>query len=165
MVKQLIHIAALTTTLLVSRTLFAQKKGPQHLDHLCGVVDHLQLTAVRRFTRTFTDKRTPLPSLALVFYQQRNGQDCCEGLKQIATTVTDKKGRFDLPDVKYGHFWLSMEWNNKTYNYAFDYPFSTSPDMTCSLQGIDLEDDGSAQWWQTITLGLLSSEHRTSKTA
>jgi hypothetical protein len=149
--KRLVHIAALTTTLVAS-TLFAQKKGPPHLDHLCGVVDHLQLTAVRGFTRTFTDKRTPLPLLALVFYQQQNGQNCCEGLKQLATIVTDKNGRFDLPDIKYGHFWLSTEWNNKTYKYAFEYPFSASRDITCSLQGIDLEDDGNAQWWQTITL-------------
>lgn len=152
MLKRLVQIAALTTTLVASGTLFAQKTGPQHLDHLCGVVDRLQLTAVRGFTRTFTDKRTPLPSLALVLYQQQNGQNCCEGLKQIATTVTDKNGRFDLPDVKYGHFWLSTKWNNKTYKYAFDHPFSTRPDMTCSLQGIDLDDDGSVQWWQTITL-------------
>jgi hypothetical protein len=151
-VKPVVHIAAFTVMLLVSGTVFAQKKGPQHLDHLCGVADHLQLTAVRGFTKTFTDKRSPLPSLSLVFYQQQDGQNCCEGLKQIATTVTDKNGKFDLPNVKYGHFWLSTEWNNKTYKYAFDYPFSASRDITCSLQGIDLEDDGSAQWWQTISL-------------
>ena len=150
--KRLVHMAALATILIDTSALFARKKKPQHLDHLCGVADHLQLTAVRGFTRTFTDKRTPLPSLALVFYRQQNGQNCCVGLEQIATTVTDKKGKFDLPEVKNGRFWLRTEWNNKTYKYAFDYPFSTSPGMTCSLQGIDLEDDGSAQWWQTITV-------------
>ncbi len=150
--RGLVGLAVLSTIFTASGTLFARKKDPQHLDHLCGVVDHLQLTAVSGFTKTFTDKRTPLPSLALAFYQQQNGQNCCDGLKQIATTVTDKNGKFDLADVKYGHFWLSTEWNNKAYKYAFDYPFSMNTAITCSLQRIDLEDDGSAQWWQTITL-------------
>jgi hypothetical protein len=150
--KGLVQVVTLTTILVPSATLFARKKSPPHLDHLCGIVDHLQLTPVRGATRTFTDKRTPLPSLALAFYQQQNGQNCCEGLKQIAATVTDKSGRFDLPDVKYGQLWLSTEWNNKVYKYAFNYPFSTNSGITCSLQGFDLKDDGSAQWWQTITL-------------
>jgi hypothetical protein len=73
-------------------------------------------------------------------------------LEQIAATTTDKKGRFDLVDVKYGHYWLSTEWKGKPYRYAFDYPFSNDPDITCSLQGIDLKDDGSAAWWVTITV-------------
>jgi hypothetical protein len=151
-VKRLAQIAALTTLLFVSGTLFARKKDPQLADHLCGVLDHVQHIPVRGFTRTYTEKRTPLPSLALVFYQQQDGRNCCDGLKQIAAAITDKKGRFDLADVKYGHYWLSAEWNSTAYNYAFDYPFSRNADITCSLQGIDLEDDGTAQWWQTITL-------------
>jgi len=72
-------------------------------------------------------------------------------LKQVAATTTDKKGKFDL-DVKAGNYWLSTEWNDKAYKYAFDYPFSNDPDVTCSLQGIDLKDDGSAAWWVTITV-------------
>jgi hypothetical protein len=151
-VKRLTHIAGLTTILIVSGTLFARKRDPQHADHLCGVLDHVQHIPVRGFTRTYTEKRTPLPSLAIVFYQHQDGQNCCDGLKRIAATTTDKKGRFDLADVKYGQYWLSAEWNNKAYKYAFAYPFSKDADITCSLQGIDLEDDGSAQWWQTITL-------------
>jgi len=151
-VKGLVNLAALTAILVVSAALFARKKDPSPPDHLCGVIDHLQLIPVSGRARTFTDKRIPLRSLALAFYQQQNEKNCCDGLSQIATTITDKNGRFDLINVKYGHYWLSTEWNSKAYKYAFDYPFSTNPDITCSLQGIDLEDDGSAQWWQTITL-------------
>ncbi len=151
--KGLADIAAFTTILfIVSGTLFAEKKESRSADHLCGVLDHVQHIPVRGYVRTYTEKRTPLPSLAVVFYQQQDGQRCCEGLRKIAIAITDKKGRFDLADVKNGHYWLTTEWNNKAYKYAFDYPFSKDADITCPLQGIDLEDDGSAQWWQTIAL-------------
>jgi hypothetical protein len=151
-VKGLVHIAAGITVFMTSATLLARKKDPPRLEHLCGVIDHVQYIPIRGSTRSFTDKRTPLPSLSLVFYQQRNGENCCDGLKQIATTSTDKNGRFDVVNIQGGHYWLSTEWNNRAWKYAFDYPFSTDPNITCSGQGIDLKDDGSAQWWQTITL-------------
>jgi hypothetical protein len=146
-----IGVAILMTTLGTSATLFARKKDPPRRN-LCGVIDHVQYIPVHGQARTFNDKRTPLPSLPLIIYQQQAEQDCCDGLKQIAATTTDKKGRFDLLNVKYGHYWLSTEWNGKAYKYAFEYPFSNDPDITCSLQGIDLKDDGSAAWWVTITL-------------
>ena len=143
--------AVLIAVLVASATLFGRKKDSPGRDHLCGIVDHVQYIPVRGRTKTFNDKRTPLASLPLVFYQQQAGQSCCDGLKQVAATTTDKKGKFDL-DVKAGNYWLSTEWNDKAYKYAFDYPFSNDPDVTCSLQGIDLKDDGSAAWWVTITV-------------
>ena len=146
-----LRVVVLVAVLGTSATLFARRKDPPR-HNVCGVIDHVQYMPVRGQTNTFNDKRTPLPSLPLVFYRQQGEQGCCDGLEQVAAVTTDKKGRFDLVDIKYGHYWLSTEWNNKAYKYAFDYPFSNDPDISCSLQGIDLKDDGSAGWWVTITL-------------
>jgi hypothetical protein len=150
--KAAIYAAVLIAMFVASTTLFARKKDQPRLDHLCGVIDHVQYVPVREHINTFNDRRTPLPSLPLIFYQQQAGQSCCDGLKQVAATITDKNGKFDLVEVKFGHYWLSTEWSKKTYKYAFDYPFSNDPEVTCSRQGIDLKDDGSVAWWVTITV-------------
>ncbi|SRR6266498_1807566 len=143
-------VSALLVCMVLLTALNARKKEHKVFSRLCGVVDHVEYVPAHGSAKE--QKKTQLSEIPMVLYEGDENTGCCDNLKKIGDLSTGKHGDFDFKDVAPGNYWLSMRWNEKDYKIAFTHPVSHEADATCSSQGIDLQADGKADWWMTITV-------------
>jgi len=70
----------------------------------------------------------------------------------VGATTSGQSGQFDFKPEKTGHYWLNAKWNGKEYNVAVIFEPQSKSSTICSQQGIQIEADGDASWWVTVTV-------------
>jgi hypothetical protein len=130
----------------------AADKNPWSVGRICGRVVYLQRIPIRKQPNTYSDKRTDLKGIPLELCESPKGSPCCEDLKSVSATVSDKHGEFDFNPEKAGHYWLTAKWNGRDYTVAVEFAPQRVPSTICSQQGIQMEDGEDASWWVTVTV-------------
>jgi hypothetical protein len=143
---------SLVVLFLIAQFLYAQEKKPWNVDRLCGRLEHVQRTPGRHDPNTFSEKRKVLRDVSLSLYERRENEACCDGLNAVETTKTGRRGNFEFKTPKLGSYWLSTNWNGKISTVPIIYKPQKNPVTMCSEQGIQLDDQGNAEWWKTVTV-------------
>jgi hypothetical protein len=142
----------LVTLVVFAQIFYAQEKKPWSVDRLCGRLDHVQRTPERHDPNSFSEKRKALRDVSLSLYERRENQTCCDGLNAVETTNTGRGGHFEFKTNKLGSYWLGTNWNGKNSSVPVIYEPQKNPVTICSEQGIQLDDQGNAEWWITVTV-------------
>ena len=131
----------------------AQGKKPWTIDRLCGKLDHIQRIPDRKHANNFSERREALRDVSVTLYEPREGEPCCSTANAVIEAAqSGRGGHFEFKTKKPGKFWLKANWNGKDYKLALVYEPSKNSTTLCSDQGIDLDDDGNAEWWATVTV-------------
>jgi hypothetical protein len=72
-------------------------------------------------------------------------------LDPVDTTTSSRGGQFEFKAVKPGNYWFTANWKEKEYKVALVSEAKNSA-TKCSEQGIQIDDEGTASWWITITV-------------
>jgi hypothetical protein len=73
-------------------------------------------------------------------------------LNPVETVTTGRSGHFEFKTKKLGSYWLATSWNGKEYKVAVEYKPTKNSQTLCSDQGIQLDDEGNANWWISIVV-------------
>ncbi|MBI3476105.1 MAG: hypothetical protein HY010_10260 [Acidobacteria bacterium] len=138
--------------ILVVQASYSQEKKPWNVDQICGRVEYLKRIPEKKHTDNYSEKRKSLKDVPLELYESSENQACCEGLKSVGSYVSGRNGQFEFRPEKPGHYWLTAKWNGKEYNVGVVYEPQKKSSTLCSQQGLQIEDDGSASWWITVTV-------------
>jgi hypothetical protein len=130
----------------------AQSKKPATVDRLCGRVEHVQDIPDRKKPNNYSNKREGLKNLVLELYEWRDGAPCCTNLTRVDTRKSGKGGRFDFEPQKPGPYWLVTNWNERDCKLAIVLEPQKTSSTVCSEQGLQVDGEGNADWWVTITL-------------
>jgi hypothetical protein len=103
-------------------------------------------------TRTYTDKRKSLSGIKLELYRWEEGKACCEENQRVASTVTDKKGRFAFSGLGQGKYWVLARWNQKNYQFPAVFNPTNKANGDCAGQGFEIDSRGTFQGFRTITV-------------
>ena len=145
-------LVSLVGVALMAQALGAQGKKPWHVDRLCGRAQYVKRIPEKKNPNIHSDERKDLKAIRLELYESNEDIPCCESLKILGTTVSGRSGQFEFKPDHAGNYWLVASWNGKEYSVPVVYePLKKSTTM-CSDQGIQIEDDGSASWWVTVTV-------------
>jgi hypothetical protein len=136
----------------MAMALWAQVKKPWHVDRLCGRAQYVKRIPEKKNPNIYSDERTDLKTIRLDLYESIEGMPCCDGLKMSDTTISGKRGQFELKPDHAGNYWLVAKWNEKGYALPVIYEPQKKSATVCSEQGIQIEDDGDASWWETVTV-------------
>ena len=129
----------------------AQQEKKWNVARLCGRVDQLQEIQDRKLANASSERRRGLRDLPMSLYQRRDDRTCCQGLVVLENARTARNGRFEFKTKNPGDFWITTYWNARQYKLAVTNE-QLENSATCSAQGIDLDGNGHANWWVTITL-------------
>jgi len=143
---------SLVALILIAQFSYAQEKKLWNVDRLCGRLEHVQRSPGRHDPNNFSEKRKALRDVPMSLYERRENEACCDGLNAVETTKTGRGGHFALKTKKPGSYWLSTTWNGKNSTVPVIYKPQKSPVTTCSEQGVQLDDQGNAELWITITV-------------
>jgi hypothetical protein len=132
--------------------LHSQEKRPWDVGRICGRVEYVQRIPVRNTTNTFNEKRKALRGVALHLYNWQEGTPCCGDLAPVDSTISGKSGKFDFKQEAPSRYWLGTRWSGREYRVALVYRPKKDSQTMCSQQGIDLDDDGDMDWWETVTV-------------
>jgi hypothetical protein len=136
----------------IAHLLCAQDKKPWIVDRLCGQLDYVQRTAERHDPNSFSEKRKAVRDVSISLYERRENQPCCDGLNAVETAKTGRSGHFEFKTKTVGSYWLSTNWNGRSSTLPVVYETGKNPVTMCSEQGIQLDDQGNASWWITVTV-------------
>jgi hypothetical protein len=148
-VRWTVSIVAL---LLLGPRLFAQEKKPWEIDRLCGKLDHVVRTPDRKNPSFISEKRTGLRDIQLTLFERHDDQACCESSTAIETVRTGRGGHFEFKRAKAGNYWLSTNWKGREYTITVSIKPEKNSMTMCSQQGVDLDDEGDAGCWATVTV-------------
>lgn len=126
--------------------------GEGTMNGACGLVEYVDLVPVPNQTRTYTDKRKPLAALKLELYRWADGKDCCKEDRLVASTLTDRKGRFAFVGLAQGKYWVVARWNQKEYQFAAIINPANKGDRECAKQGFQIDSQGVFQQFEIVTL-------------
>ena len=146
------RIALIVALAFFAPRLFAQEKKPWEIDRLCGMLDHVVRTPDRKNPSTVSEKRTGLREIQLTLFERRDNQPCCNNSTAIETVRTGRGGHFEFKRAKAGNYWLSTNWKGREYKITVSFKPEKNSTIMCSQQGIDLDDEGNAGCWATVTL-------------
>jgi hypothetical protein len=138
--------------LLLVPAMKAQEKKPWKVDRLCGRVEYVQKIPDRKRANIFSEKRRALKNLPVTLFERPKNVLCCESSDAVETVKTGRGGHFEFKTRKTGDFWLTMNWNGKGYKLPLIYNQQKNSPTICSEQGLALDDNGSVDWWVTITV-------------
>jgi hypothetical protein len=138
--------------MLIAQLLHGQEKKPWDVDRLCGRLEHIQRTPQRHDSNSYSEKRKALRDVSLSLYERRENQACCDGLNAVETAKTGRSGHFEFKTKKPGGYWLSTNWNGKRSTVPVVYERPKNPVSMCAQQGIQLDEQGNAEWWITVTV-------------
>ena len=116
----------------------------------CGSLEYVNLIPVPNRTRTYTDKRKPLADVKLELYRWEDGKVCCEENRPVASTRTDKKGRFAFSELGQGKYWVVARWNQREYQFPANFNPAVNGD--CANQGFQIDSQGTFQGFKKVTL-------------
>jgi hypothetical protein len=139
-------------TVLVGQALIAQDSKPWNVDRLCGQVEHVQKIPARNKPEISSEKRKPLTGVSLELYEWHEGTACCASSDRKDNTISQKRGYFEFSHESPGRYWLTMKWNGKDHRVPVVLEAPKNSVTLCSEQGIQLDDDGKASWWLTVTV-------------
>ena len=145
-------IALILGLVLFAPGLHAQEKKPWNIDRLCGKLDHVQRIPDRKHANNFSERRKALRDVPLTLFERGDTENCCTTLNEIETVRSGRGGHFEFKTKKARNSWLRTNWNGKEYKLAIVFEPQRNSTTLCSDQGIDLDDDGDASWWATITV-------------
>ena len=137
---------------LMAQALWAQAKKPWHVDRLCGRAQYVKRIPEKKAPNTYSDERGDLRAIHLDLYESNEGTPCCDGLRISGTTISGKRGQFEFKPDHGGNYWLVAKWNEKSFAVPVIYEPQKKSSTVCSEQGIQIEDDGDASWWLTVTV-------------
>jgi hypothetical protein len=138
--------------ILITLCLCAQEKKPWNVARLCGRVEHVKRTPERHSPDSFAEKRKSLRDVFLNLYERHENVVCCEGVDALETVRAGRGGHFEFKIQKAGDYWLTSNWNGKASKIAVVYEPQKVLANNCSEQGIQLDDEGNAGWWITVTV-------------
>jgi hypothetical protein len=127
-------------------------QGEWVMNGACGSLEYVDLIPVPNRTRTYTEKRKSLAHVGLELYRWEEGKACCEGKQPVATTLTDKKGRFAFSALGQGKYWVVARWNEKNYEFAANFNLIDNLNGHCADQGFQIDSNGTFQGFARITL-------------
>jgi hypothetical protein len=134
--------------ILEAQFLHAQTRKPWTVDGLCGQVESVRRTPEKHNLNSFSQKRKSLRDVSLSLYERRSTDEvCCDGAKAIETVTSGKGGHFHFNTRRLGNYWIGTNWNGKNSKIAVDYEPQKGSQSLCSEQGIQLDDQGNAEWW------------------
>jgi hypothetical protein len=125
--------------------------GEWMMNGACGSVEYVDLIPVPNQPRTYTDKRKPLADLKLELYRWEQGKACCEDNRPLASTVTDKKGRFAFSRLGQGKYWVVARWNDKDYEFPANFNPTNKVNGDCANQGFQIDNEGTFQGFRKVT--------------
>jgi hypothetical protein len=125
--------------------------GEWVMNGACGSVEYVNLVPVPNQTRTYTDKRKRLTDVKLELYRWEEGKACCEENQRVASTVTDKKGRFAFYGLQQGKYWVVARWNQKDYESEAVLNPTNKVNGDCAKQGFQIDSQGAFHEFQTVT--------------
>jgi len=137
---------------LLGPRLFSQEKQPWVVDRLCGKLDHLVPTPDRKNPSTVSEKRTALRDIQVILSERQDDQPCCDSSTKLETVRTRRGGYFEFKHAIAGDYWLSTNWMGKEYKIPVNFKPQKNSTTMCSQQGIDLDDQGNAGCWATVTV-------------
>ena len=126
--------------------------GEWVMNGACGSVEYVDLIPVPNRTRTYTDKRKPLADVRLELYRWEEGKACCEENRPVASTLTDKKGRFAFSGAGQGKYWVVARWNQKEYQFPANLNPANKVNGDCASQGFQIDSQGTFQGFKKILL-------------
>ncbi|MBA3913008.1 MAG: hypothetical protein H0X25_03925 [Acidobacteriales bacterium] len=142
----------LIAAILLAQLLSAEEHKPWNVGRLCGRVEHIRRIPDRHTPNNFSEKRKNLNDVSLSLFKVHEHEACCEGLTPVDATVTGKRGGFEFKTTVPGSYWISTYWNGKTAKVPVYYQPDKAPPTVCSEQGLQLDDDGNAEWWIAVTV-------------
>jgi hypothetical protein len=138
--------------IMVVQMLHAQEKNPWRVDRICGRAEYLKRIPERKRPNNYSDKRRSLSGVSLELYEAADNSPCCSEVKNVGSTTSGRGGQFEFNPDRPGRYWLMAKWNGKDYKVAIDFEPKKKSTTVCSEQGIQIEDDGDASWWVTVTV-------------
>jgi hypothetical protein len=135
----------------VGQLLFAQERAEWKIDRICGRVESVQQIKDRHQSAAISEKRKAIPGVPIDLYESREGSVCCVASDRRDTSTSDRRGQFRLRPPP-GRDWLNLKWNGKDYIVFFIFERQAKSNTSCVEQGIQLEENGTATWWRTVTL-------------
>ena len=143
---------SLAAVIFVSLNLVGQQPKPWSVDHLCGRLEHLQRIPSRKKPDRFSEKRTSLAGVRLELFERQEGTLCCIAAESRSATVSQKRGYFEFKHELAGNYWLRAKWNSRDYELPVVLSGQKKSPTSCAQQGVQLEDDGRANWWLMVTV-------------
>ena len=144
---------SIVALILLAPGLFAQEeKKPWEIDRFCGKLDHVVRTLDRKNPSTVSEKRTALRDTQIILFERQDNQLCCNSSTAIETVRTGRGGHFEFKRAKAGRYWLTTNWKGKEYKIPVNFKPEKNSATMCSQQGIDLDDQGNAGCWATVTV-------------
>ena len=126
--------------------------GEWVMNGACGSVEYVDLIPVPNRTRTYTEKRKRLADVNLELYRWEEGKTCCEENRPVASTLTDKRGRFAFSGLGQGKYWVVARWNQKEYQFPVNLNPVSKVNGDCANQGFQIDSQGTFQGFNKITL-------------
>ena len=146
------RVLPLFVVILMALAANAQEKKPWNVDQICGRVEYVHRIPEKKHPNNYSEKRKSLRSVPLELYESSENSSCCEGLKNVGSAISGRGGQFEFRPEKAGRYWLTAKWNDKIYKLAVAFEQQKRSSTICSQQGIQIEDDGDAGWWVTVTV-------------
>ena len=145
------RVGGVITALLVVPMLNAQESKPWNVDRVCGRVEYVKRIPDKKRPSKYSEKGKNLRNVQLELYESGENPSCCM-LKSSGWTITGRDGEFEFKGVKAGDYLLMANWNGKKYQVSLSFKPKEKSTTVCSEQGIRLEDDGTADWFVTVTV-------------
>jgi hypothetical protein len=142
--------------LFVTATLILQLRhnpepAPQQINHLCGRLDHADRVKVGDRAYSYSHRKV-LGAVELELYKANGNRACCADLERIDVVTSNKRGRFEFRRAAAGFYWVRSEWNGKEFKLPIVFKPEKNFATECSEQGILIDDEGSAEWWLSVTV-------------
>jgi len=126
--------------------------GEWVMNGACGLVEYVDLFPVPNQTHTYRDKRKPLADVTLELYRWQEGRACCEEDRPVASTLTDKKGRYAFNGLGQGKYWVVARWNQKECRFPANFNPANKANAECAKQGFQIDSQGTFQGFEKVTL-------------
>ena len=137
--------------ILVVQALYAQQKKPWNVNRVCGRVEYVKRIPDKKHPSNYSEKRKNLRGVLLELYESDENPACCM-MKNVGVAISGKAGEFEFKPAKAGRYLLKASWNRKDYQVPINFEPQKKSSTVCSEQGIQIEDDGDANWWVTVTV-------------
>jgi hypothetical protein len=130
----------------------SEELKPWNVDRICGRVEFVHRIRDKTSADTYSEQRKTLRGVQLGLSEAGDHEDCCDGLKSVAAVTSGKNGRFEFKQENPGHYWLTANWNGKSYKVRVVYEPQKNSSTLCSQHGIQIEDEKEVGWWKTVSV-------------